>query len=134
MEVEFNKEENSIEDAIGLVGHKGTLLPHGHPVVHQDSQVFFHKAALQHVSPQPVLVQEVIPPQVQHPRLALVEFHQVPLCPTLQPVQVSLYGSTAFSCVSHSSQFRIINKLAEGPFHLFIQVIDEYIEEAWTQY
>ncbi|NXV14564.1 CAHM6 protein, partial [Cepphus grylle] len=27
------------QDAIGLLGHKGTLLAHGYPVVHQDSQV-----------------------------------------------------------------------------------------------
>ena len=40
----------------------------------------------------------VVPPQVQDPALALVEPHQVPLCPTLQPVQVLLNGSTAFRC------------------------------------
>jgi len=47
----------------------------------------------------------VIPSQVQDPALALVELYQVPLCPTLQTVQVSLDGSTAFWCISHSSQF-----------------------------
>jgi len=44
--------------------------------------------------PQPVLVPGVVPPQVQDPALAFVEPHQVPLCPTFQPVQVSLNGST----------------------------------------
>ena len=29
----------------------------------------------------------------------------VPLCPTFQPVQVTLNGSTAFWCISHSSSF-----------------------------
>ena len=43
--------------------------------------------------PQPVLVPGVVPPQVQDPALALVEPHQVPLCPTFQPAQVSLDGS-----------------------------------------
>jgi len=51
---------------------------------------------------------------VQDPALALVEFHQVPLCPTLQPVQVSVNGSTACWCIHHSSQFCVISKLAEG--------------------
>ncbi|PKU29465.1 glycoprotein xg [Limosa lapponica baueri] len=84
--------------------------------------------------PQCVLVQGAIPPQVQHPTLAFVEFHQVPLCPALQPVQVSLYGGTAFWRVSHPSQFCIISKRAEDTFHPFIEVIDENIEEDWTQY
>ncbi|PKU30613.1 rna-directed dna polymerase from mobile element jockey-like [Limosa lapponica baueri] len=35
------------QETIGLLGHKGTLLAHGHLVVHQDSQVFFLRAALQ---------------------------------------------------------------------------------------
>jgi len=45
------------------------------------------------------MLQLVIPPQVLDPTLVLVEFHQVPLCPTLQPAQVSLDGSTAFQCI-----------------------------------
>jgi len=32
----------------------------------------------------------VVSPQVQDPAFALVEPHQVPLCPTFQPVQVTL--------------------------------------------
>jgi len=35
-------------------------------------------------------VHEVVPPQVQDPALALVEPHQVPLCPAFQPIQVTL--------------------------------------------
>jgi len=48
--------------------------------------------------------------------LALVEFHQVPLPPTLQPVHVTLNGSTACWCIYHSSQFGVISTLAEGTF------------------
>jgi len=58
----------------------------------------------------------VVPPQVQDLALALVEPHQVPLCPTFQPVQVTLNDSTAFWCIYHSSQFSVISKLAEGTF------------------
>jgi len=55
------------------------------PVIPQHSQVPLHRAALQQVSPKPVLVPGVAPPQVQDPALARVEPHQVPLCPTFQP-------------------------------------------------
>lgn len=39
---------------------------------------------------QPVLMDVVIPPQVQDPTLAFVEFHLVPLCPTLTEWQHGL--------------------------------------------
>ena len=71
----------------------------------------------------------IIPPQVQDSTLAVVEPHQVPLCPTLQPVQVSLNGSTAFWCVSHSSQLCIIGVFVEGGLYPFVQVIDEDVEQ-----
>ena len=83
-------------------------LGHGYLLIHQHSQVLLCRAALQQVSPEPVLMHGVIPPQVQDLALALVELHWFPLCPTLQPVQISLKGSTAFQCISHSSQFCVI--------------------------
>ena len=43
---------NTPQDAICLPGHKGTVLVHGHPVVHQDPQVPFPYTALQQVLPQ----------------------------------------------------------------------------------
>ena len=58
--------------------------------------------------PKPVLLHGVMPPRVQDHILAL---HDVPLRPTLQPVQVLLNGSTALWCTSHSSQFCVISKL-----------------------
>jgi len=70
---------------------------------------------------------------VQGSALLLVESHQVPLHSTLQSVQVSLNGSTAFWCVSHSSQLCIISKLTEGGLYPFIQVIDEDVEQDLTQ-
>jgi len=51
---------------------------------------------------------------VQDPALALVEPHQVPLCPAFQPIQVTLNGSTAFWCIYHTSQCGVISKLAWG--------------------
>ena len=70
-----------------------------------------------------MLVQGVVPPQVKDPTLAFVEFHEVPLGPALQPVQVSLDGSTALRCISHSSQLGIVSELAEGTLYPIIQVI-----------
>jgi len=68
------------------------------------------------------------------PALALVELHEISLCPALQPVQVLLNGSTAFRCISYSSQFCVISKFAEGTLCPFIQVIDELVEQDWTEY
>ena len=71
---------NASQDTIGLLGSQGTLLAHGQPVVHQDTQVPLHKAALQQVCPKPVLVHGVVPPQVQDPALAHIEFCDSNLC------------------------------------------------------
>ncbi|XP_052520385.1 uncharacterized protein LOC128071565 isoform X3 [Tympanuchus pallidicinctus] len=120
--------------AIGPLGHKGTLLAHGQPVVHQDTQVPFRRAPLQQVIPQPVLVHAIIPPQMQDSTLAFVKPHPVFFCPALQPIQVLLNGSTAFRCVNQSSQLRIISKLAEGGHYPFIKVIDEDVEQDQTQH
>jgi len=56
--------------------------------------------------------------------LILVEPYQVLLCPSVQPIQVPLNGSTAFWCVSQSSQLRITSKLAESALYPFFQVTD----------
>ena len=79
-------------------------------------------------------MQMVIPPQVQDSTLAIVKLHQVPPCPTLQSVQVLLNNSTAFFCVSHSSQLCIISKLAEGGLYPFLQVGVEDVEQHQTQH
>lgn len=67
----------------------------------------------------------VIPTQVYGSTLGLVDPHQVPLCPVLYSVQVSLSGSTVFPCGSYFCQLCIMNKLAEGELHPFIQNTDE---------
>ncbi|XP_052556631.1 uncharacterized protein LOC128089357 isoform X2 [Tympanuchus pallidicinctus] len=125
---------NAPQDAIGPLGHKGTLLAHGQPVVHQDTQVPLCRAPLQQLIPQPVLVHAIIPPQMQDSTLAFVKPHLVVFCPALQPVQVSLNGSTAFRHVSQSSQLCIISKLAEGGHYPLIKVIDEDVEQDRTQH
>ena len=84
--------------------------------------------------PRQALMYGVIPPQVQDPAFAFVEPHQVSLCPSFQPIQVRLNGSTAFRCIYHTSQNGVISKLAEGTFQIFIQVVDKEVKQGWAQY
>ena len=47
---------NASQDPVSFLGSQGTLLAHGQPVIHQDTQVAFHRAALQQVRLKPVLM------------------------------------------------------------------------------
>jgi len=60
-------------------------------------------------APDLYLMHSVIPPPVQNPTLTLVEPHWVPLCPTLQPAQVSRNSSTAFYV---SAQYQVGEPIA----------------------
>lgn len=80
--------------------------------VHKDPQVLFYKAAFQLVSPS-MYGEEwhgVIPPWVQDFALPFVELQEVPVCPSLQPAQVPLVGSTNLWHNSHSSQLCVTSK------------------------
>ena len=112
----------------------GTLMAHGQPVIHQDSQVLLRRASLQQVFSQPVLILVVFPSQVQGSTLAFVIPHQVSYCPALQSVHVLLNVSTAFSSVSHSSQLCIVDVLTEGRHYPPIKSKDEDIEQDQTQH
>ena len=96
-------------------------------------RVLILRAPLQQVIPQPVLILAVIPSRVQDITPAFVKSQLVYCCPALHSAQVSLNGSTAFRCVSHSSRLCIIGILAEGGHYPLITVVDEDIEQDWTQ-
>ena len=64
--------------------------------------------------PQLIFVHGVIPPQVQYFALALVELHEIPVSPFLQPFKVPLDGSMTLWCISHFCHFFVISKLAGG--------------------
>ncbi|KAK4823086.1 LOW QUALITY PROTEIN: hypothetical protein QYF61_025708 [Mycteria americana] len=83
------------QDAIGLLGHLGTLLPHIQLAVNQHPQVLFHRAALQPLFPKPVALQGVAVAQVQDHALSLVESHTLGLGPSIQPVQIPPYSLPA---------------------------------------
>ncbi|KAK4816662.1 hypothetical protein QYF61_019898, partial [Mycteria americana] len=68
------------QDAIGLVGHLGTLLAHIQPAVDQHPQVLLCLAAFQPVFPKPVVLHGVVVTQVQDLALGLFE-SQITLCP-----------------------------------------------------
>ncbi|KAK4820995.1 hypothetical protein QYF61_009461 [Mycteria americana] len=78
------------QDAIGFLGHLGTLLAHIQAAVNQHPQVLLCQAAFQPLFPKPVALHGVVGTQVQDPALSLVEPHTIDLGPSIQPVQVPL--------------------------------------------
>ena len=93
---------NAPEDPISFLGSQGTLMARGLPVVPQHSQVPLRRAALQQVSPKPVLVHGVVPLQVQDPALALVELSSGCLVSKeflLQHFEIIYFLALLFSCL-----------------------------------
>ncbi|KAK4829622.1 hypothetical protein QYF61_005749 [Mycteria americana] len=65
------------QDAIGLLGHLGTLLAHIQAAVNQHPQVLLCQAAFQPLFPKPVALHGVAVTQVQDPHLALLNLIQL---------------------------------------------------------
>ncbi|KAK4828781.1 hypothetical protein QYF61_000806 [Mycteria americana] len=78
------------QDAIGFLGHLGTLLAHIQVAVNQHPQVLFCQAAFQPLFPKPVALHGVVVAQVQDLALGLVKPHTIDLGPSIQPVQIPL--------------------------------------------
>ncbi|KAK4828617.1 hypothetical protein QYF61_000069 [Mycteria americana] len=78
------------QDAIGFLGHLGTLLAHIQAAVNQHPQVLLCQAAFQPLFPKPVVLHGVAVAQVQDLALGLVKPHTIDLGPSIQPVQVPL--------------------------------------------
>ncbi|KAK4827196.1 hypothetical protein QYF61_015224 [Mycteria americana] len=124
---------DAAQDTVGLLGCECTLLAPVQLFVHQYPQVLFHRAALNHIIPQPVLELRIAPTQVQDPTLGLVEPHEVHTDPLPQLVQVPLDDTLSFWHVSCTTQLGVICKLAEGALDLAVNVIDDNIEQHWSQ-
>ncbi|KAK4821571.1 LOW QUALITY PROTEIN: hypothetical protein QYF61_023478 [Mycteria americana] len=118
-------------DTVGLLGCERTLWAHVQLFVHRYPQVLFRRAALNHIIPQPVLKPRIAP--TQDPALGLVEPHEVHTGPLLQLVQVPPNDIPSFWRVKCTTQLGAICKLAEGAFDLAVNVIDENIEQHWSQ-
>ena len=63
------------QDAVGLLGHLGTLLAHIQPTVQQYTNVPFHRAAFQ--LPKPVGLPGVVVTKMQDPTLGPIETHSL---------------------------------------------------------
>ena len=75
------------QDAIGLLGHLGTLLAYVQLSDDQHPQVHFFYTVFQSLCFNPVALPEVVVAKVQDPTLGLVELHPTGLSPVIQPVQ-----------------------------------------------
>ncbi|PKU45126.1 hypothetical protein llap_4577 [Limosa lapponica baueri] len=122
------------QDAVGLLGHLGTLLAYVQPAVNQHPQVLFCQAALQTLCPKPVVLHGVVVTQVQDSALGLVEPHPIGLSPLIQPVQIPLQSLSTLQQVDTPTQLGVICELPEGALERLIQVIDKDVKENWPQY
>lgn len=113
---------------------KKPLLVHVQLVSHHNPQIVFHKAALQPISPQSVLVCGVIPPQVQDFSCCFVELHVVLV------MSAHFSARQGPSGLQHTYQVYqpllpvlCHHKLAEGVLCPIIQVINEEVVWYWPQ-
>ncbi|KAK4826723.1 LOW QUALITY PROTEIN: hypothetical protein QYF61_010976 [Mycteria americana] len=123
---------DAAQDTAGLLGCERTLLGHVQLFIHQYPKVLLRRAALDHIIPQPVLKPRIAP--TQDPALGLAEPHEVHPGPLLQLVQVALDDIPSFWRVSCTTQLGVICKLAEGALNITVNVIDENIQQHWSQY
>ncbi|KAJ7426288.1 hypothetical protein WISP_17385 [Willisornis vidua] len=108
------------QDAIGLLGHQGTLLAHVQPSVKPNPQVPFHLVALQPLCAQPVALHGVVVSKVQDPAFGLIELHPVGISSSLHSFQVPLQSPPAFQQVDNPSQLGVICKLAHDGLNSLI--------------
>ncbi|KAK4823028.1 hypothetical protein QYF61_024830 [Mycteria americana] len=116
------------QDAVGFLGHLGTLLAHIQLAVNQHPQVLFCQAAFQPLFPKPVALHGVAVTQVQDLALGLVEPHTIELGPSIQPVQVPLQSLPTLKQINTPAQLGVICKLTEGALDPFVQIIDKDIK------
>ncbi|KAK4826890.1 LOW QUALITY PROTEIN: hypothetical protein QYF61_012078, partial [Mycteria americana] len=122
------------QDAIGFLGHLGTLLAHIQVAVNQHSHALFCQAAFQPLFPKPVALPGVVVTQVQDLALGLVEPHTTGPILLMQPVQVPLQSLPPLKQINTPTQLGVICKLTEGALDPFIQIIDKDIKQDWPQH
>ncbi|KAK4806232.1 hypothetical protein QYF61_013376 [Mycteria americana] len=122
------------QDAIGLLGHLGTLLAHIQVAVNQHPQVLLCLAAFQPLFPKPVALHGIVVAQMQDLALGLVEPHTIGLGPSIQPVQVPLQSLPTLKQINTPAQLGVVCKLTEGALDPFVQIIDKDIKQHWPQH
>ncbi|KAK4830661.1 LOW QUALITY PROTEIN: hypothetical protein QYF61_012541, partial [Mycteria americana] len=116
------------QNAIGFLGHLGTLLAHIQAAVNQHPQVLFCVAAFQPLFPKPVALHGVAVAQVQDLALGLVKPHTIGPSPSIQPSLPTLKQ------INTPTQLGVICKLTEGALDPFVQIIDKDIKQDWPQH
>ncbi|KAK4813638.1 hypothetical protein QYF61_014398 [Mycteria americana] len=122
------------QDAIGFLGHLGTLLAHSQAAVNQHPQVLLCLAAFQPLFPKPVALHGVAVAQVQDPALGLVEPHTIGPSPSIQPVQIPLQSLPTLKQINTPTQLGVICKLTEGALDPLVQIIDKDVKQNWPQH
>ncbi|KAK4810700.1 hypothetical protein QYF61_007674 [Mycteria americana] len=122
------------QDAIGFLGHLGTLPAHVQPAINQHPQVLFCQAAFQPLFPKPVALHGVVVTQVQDLALSLVEPHTIDLGPLIQPVQVPLQSLPTLKQINTPTQLGVVCNLTEGALDPLIQIIDKDIKHILIKY
>ncbi|KAK4820324.1 hypothetical protein QYF61_023557 [Mycteria americana] len=122
------------QDAIGFLGHLGTLLAHIQPAVNQHAQVLLCWAAFQPLFPKPIALHGVAVAQGQDLALSLVEPHTIDLGPWIQPVQVPLQSLPTLQQMNTPTQLGVICKLTQGALDPFVQITDKDIKQNWPQH
>ncbi|KAK4821429.1 hypothetical protein QYF61_019707 [Mycteria americana] len=118
------------QDAIGFLGHLGTLLAHIQVAVNQHSQVLLCWAAFQPLFPKPVALHGVAAAQVQDLALSLVEPHTIDLGPSIQHIQTL----PTLKQINTPTQLGVTCKLTEGALDPLVQIIDKDIKQDWPQH
>ncbi|RMB92363.1 hypothetical protein DUI87_31238 [Hirundo rustica rustica] len=95
---------------------------------HQHPQVPFLLGTVQPHLPQPITLQGVTVAKVQHSALGLAELQLVRLCPSIQPVQISLQSHPTFQEINTRSQLSVIRKFTNQRFDTLIHVISKSSE------
>ncbi|KAK4828751.1 hypothetical protein QYF61_000742 [Mycteria americana] len=121
------------QDAIGLLGHPGTLPAHIQVAVDQHPQVLFCWAAFQPLFPKPAALHGLVS-QVQDLTLGLVEPHTVGVGPLTQPVLTLLQSLPPLKQINTPNKLGVICKLTEGALDPLIQIIDKDIKQNWPQH
>jgi len=121
------------QDAVGLLGHLGTLLAHVQPAVDQHHKILFRQEAFQPLLPEPVALHGVVVTKVQDPALGLVKPHTVGLGPSILSVQIPLQSCPILQQIDTPTQLGVICKLTEGALNPLIQIIDKDVKPDRTQ-
>ncbi|KAK4823486.1 hypothetical protein QYF61_002550 [Mycteria americana] len=122
------------QDAIGFLGHLGTLLAHIQLAVNQHSKVLLCLAAFQPLFLKPVALHGVAVTQVQDLALSLVEPHTVGLGPWIQPVQIPVQSLPTLKQINTPTQLGVICKITEGALNPLVQIIDKDTKQNWPQH